>query len=156
MRNILLCIVLLVVVSCSTKDAETWNKNLIETYNKAIDEVDDFEELISLETVGDTVINQQIIELGNKILAHVDRSLKSISEVEIPSGAKDSQVAMLAVLESLKCQVNQGLKFVEFTTDTPEVDIDQYADDYDEISRTTASNVNKLRTVHKSFEEDLK
>lgn len=157
MKKILFFVLLctLALASCSNENAISWNANLTAAYNKTIDDLESFEELISLETMGDTLINQQIEVLGQTLLGDIAKTIKHLENEDIPSEAEACQAAALEMFKSMDAQVNKGVKFIEFAADTPESDVEIFADAYDELSRKTAIKADAFLVAHKSFKESI-
>lgn len=150
---VLLCT--LILASCSNENAISWNANLTSAYNKTVDDLDNFEELISLETMGDTLINQQIEVLGQALLGDIAKTIKHLENDDEPSEAKVCQAAGIEMFKSMDAQVQYGLKFIAFVGDTPESDVDIFADAYDELSRKTAIKADAFLAAHKTFKESI-
>lgn len=150
---VLLCT--LVLVSCSNENAISWNANLTAAYNKIIDDLDNFEELISLETMGDTLVNQQIEVLGQSLLADIGKTIKHLEDDDVPSEANACQKAAMEMFKCMDEQVRYGLKFTEFVVDTPEAEVDVFADAYDELSQKTAVKADAFSIAHESFKDSI-
>lgn len=157
MKKILLSALLVIpfLASCSSGDAMSWNANLIEMYNRTLDDIEDFQELVSLETIGDSITNRHLINAANNALLNVDKGIKQFSEGEIPSDGDSCQKAAVEMLESVREQINIGLKFIEFTEETLEAEVDKYADEYDAASAKTAQRVDAFTVAQKKFADKV-
>lgn len=142
-------------LSCSSGDAVSWNTKLMEVYNQTVIDVDDFQELISLETIGDTTVNRHIVIAAELILTNAEKEIKRLSAAEIPSGGEACQTALLEMLESVKSQINIGLKFTSFTDQTTVPEIDKYAEDYDEASLKTAGKATAFEFAQHKFADKI-
>lgn len=156
MRKILFSVLIIipVLISCSSGDATSWNSKLIDAYNRTIDDVEDFQDLISLETIGDSIVNSHIINVANLTINNADKSLKQFS-TDAPSGGETSRMAFLEMLESVKLQINVGLKFTTYTKETAESDIDKYAEEYDTASLKTAGKASAFEFAQHKFADKI-
>lgn len=153
MKKILSLIFLLPLIfnSCAEGDPSSWNKSVTEVYNQTVNNIEEFEELIALDKVGDVNAAKVIQEKGTQIISDLDNSIALISEEELPRGVEEYQTSILSVLESMKSQVSIGLQFTSFTDKSSDTEVENYADKYDDASVATAKKVEAMMTAQKQF-----
>ncbi len=132
---------LALLASCTGIDPTTWNKKIVDHYNKSIDEIESFEEMISAEKVGDANAIKAILDKGASIQTQLDESINAITVQELPDDAEAYQESVLEVLKSMKDQVSIGLRFTNITEEIADSEIENYADKYDAASQVTSKKV---------------
>lgn len=143
--------ILLLITSCKGVDSAVWDQEIVNNYNLAVEEIANFEELISLEKVGDPDAIKSILTQGTSILDQLELATTSINEKEIPKGGEEYKTAILEVFESMKEQISVGLKFTNITNENAEAEIEKYAERYDSASSATARKVNSFTRIQQDF-----
>lgn len=143
--------ILLLITSCKGVDPVAWDQEIVNNYNLAINGIADFEELISLEKVGDPDAIKNVLTQGTATLNQLDLAITSVNEKEIPKGGEEYKDAILEVFESMKEQISVGLKFTNITNENAEAEIEKYAEKYDSASSTTAKKVNSFTRIQEEF-----
>ena len=153
-RIILLLITTILLASCESINSEAWNKQVVDTYNQTVGDIEEFEDMISLDKIGKPNAIKSILEKGNSISARLDAAIASITQNEIPDGAETYQTATLEMLQSMKVQISIGLQFTNITEQSAEADIDGYADKYDAASYQTATKTDSFVAAQQQFVKD--
>lgn len=154
-KFISIIVLVFLIASCTGVDPVGWNNAMIGHYNQVVDEIENFEESISLDVVGNAESNARIAAKGNQILSDIKINVLQIQESQLPVGGEEYQKALISFLESINDQIEIGLAFTRLGADTPQSEIEAFADQYDEASHASKRKSEALRAAQQKFMETV-
>lgn len=149
--KLLLAVCILLLCSCSQVDSIKWSNNITNSYNQIKIDLTDYEDLISIETIGDSTANQAISSKAEQMLLNIGQIKEELLSSSIPVEGEAYQEASIKTFECIENQINAGLGFLGLTENSLETNIEEYAIAYDIASKKTVDHIDNLRTIQEEF-----
>lgn len=130
-----LLVLIFCLISCSKQfDVESYDAYIAESFNTTIEDVAVLEEFISPETIGDTVLLNQLNEQSTLLITKINETISFLEKKQIPEHMEEYKQAALNVFMQLSSLVHYNLAFIDFGTDTSENSIEIFSLNHDKMN----------------------
>lgn len=145
--------------ACSKSNIETLDQNIVLTYNKITEDLEDMEELVSSESMTDMKTRESMRNLAKSINTNVIEAHKGLTNLEFSDDIHTYIDTTIALFTNINDIAQFNLKFLQFNEDTPDYLLEDFGMEHDKMRRDLqkqTSNFFALRNEILEEHSDLK
>lgn len=153
-KNLLLFItILMTAFSCSNFDAQTLNDNINVTYNKVMQDLESMNELMSLETISNTKVKEDITNYAKEINDNILVANKALKAYDLPSNLHAYRDSTMNLFASINNVAQFNLKFLEFDDNTPNYIVEGFGAEHDKINMKLIKQISNFEALRNEILE---
>lgn len=153
-KNLLLFItILMTAFSCSNFDVQTLNDNINVTYNKVMQDLESMNELMSLETISNTKVKEDITNYAKEINDNILVANKALKAYDLPSSLHAYRDSTMNLFTSINNVAQFNLKFLEFDDNTPNYIVEGFGAEHDKINMKLIKQISNFEALRNEILE---
>lgn len=133
--------------SCSNFDAQTLNDNINVTYNKVMQDLESMNELMSLETISNTKVKEDIANYAKEINDNILVANKALNAYDLPSNLHAYRDSTMNLFTSINNVAQFNLKFLEFDDNTPNYIVEGFGSEHDKINMKLIKQISNFEAL---------